>query len=69
MSVSEVAPPKTYSAAAAGALVAYYTTGALVSRRHTVLGRLRQLRDSDQFKQLPDDLQQRIREIVKTDER
>jgi hypothetical protein len=66
--VSEVAPAKTYSAAAAGALVAYYTTGALLSRRQTVLGRLRQLRDSEEFEQFPDDLQQRIREIINADE-
>jgi hypothetical protein len=33
-------------------------------RRHIVLRRLCQLRDSEQFPSLPDDLQQRIREIV-----
>lgn len=55
--------------AAVGALIASYETGAFVSRRHVVLGRLRQIRDSSQFESLPDDLQQRVREIVAESER
>jgi hypothetical protein len=55
--------------AAVGALVASFDTGAFVSRRHVVIGRLRQIRDSDQFDSLPDDLQQRVREIVAESER
>lgn len=55
--------------AAVGALIASFDTGAFISRRHVVLTRLREIRDSDQFGSLPDDLQQRVREIVAESER
>jgi hypothetical protein len=45
-------------------LIAFLDTGAFDRRRYTILSRLRALHDSDQFAALPDDLRQRIREIV-----
>jgi hypothetical protein len=57
-------PVTNASPAVAGALVACWETGAFASRRHVVLGRLRQLRDSESFESLPGDLKARIREIV-----
>ena len=50
--------------AAVGALVTSFDTGAFRSRRHVVISRFREIRDSDQFDSLPADLQARVREIV-----
>ena len=55
--------------AAVGGLIASFDTGAFVSRRHVVLKRFREIRDSPQFESLPDDLQARVREIVAESER
>ena len=54
---------------AAGSLIAFLETGALQSRRHPVIARLRKLRDGDEFESLPEDLRQKIREVVEASER
>lgn len=62
--MANAASPNHVSPEAAGALIRFLETGALRSRRHTAIWRLRVLRDSEAFPTLPQDLQQRIREIV-----
>ena len=62
--VANAASPKHVSAEAAGSLIAFLETGALRSRRHVVMSRLRSLRDSEEFPSLPDDLQQKIRDVI-----
>jgi len=62
--MANAASPKHVSAEAAGSLIAFLETGALRSRRRVVISRLRSLRDSEEFPSLPDDLQQKIRDVV-----
>jgi hypothetical protein len=62
--MANAASPDHVSPEAAGALIRFLESGALQSRRHTVLWRLRNLRDSEDFPSLPEDLQQKIREVV-----
>jgi hypothetical protein len=62
--MANAASPRHVSAEAAGSLIAFLETGAIRSRRHVVMSRLRSLRDSEEFPSLPDDLQQRIRDVV-----
>ena len=62
--MANAASPKHVSAEAAGSLIAFLETGAIRSRRHVVMSRLRSLRDSEEFPNLPDDLQQKIRDVV-----
>jgi hypothetical protein len=62
------AKPQT-SAEAVGALVAFLDTRGLDRRRYRILNRLRALRDSDEFASLPEDLRDRVREIVADSER
>jgi hypothetical protein len=57
------------SAGAVGTLVAFYDTHAFKQRRYAIVQRLRALRDSDAFATLPEDLQERVREIVAQAER
>ncbi|HXH97529.1 MAG TPA: hypothetical protein VNH40_10000 [Gaiellaceae bacterium] len=57
------------SAEAVGTLVAFYDLNGFERRRYTIVRRLRALRDSDQFAMLPQDLRERIREIVAAAER
>jgi hypothetical protein len=52
------------SAGAVGALVAFLDTSGFDRRRFRAVNRLRALRDSEQFETLPEDLRQRVREIV-----
>jgi hypothetical protein len=52
------------SAGAVGALVAFLDTSGFDRRRLKAVNRLRALRDSDQFETLPEELRQRVREIV-----
>ena len=52
------------SAEGVGGLVAMWDTNALEQRRSRVLRRLRELRDGEGFASLPEDLRERIREIV-----
>jgi len=56
------------SAEAVGTLVAFLDTAGLDRRRYWVVNRLRVLRDSDEFGSLPEDLRERIREIVASTE-
>jgi len=62
--MANAASPRHVSAEAAGSLIAFLETGAIRSRRHVVMSRLRSLRDSEEFPSLPDDLQQKIRDVV-----
>jgi len=62
--MANAASPRHVSAEAAGSLIAFLETGAIRSRRHVVMSRLRSLRDSEEFPNLPDDLQQKIRDVV-----
>ena len=62
--MANAASPKHVSAEAAGSLIRFLETGALRSRRHIAVSRLRSLRDSEEFPSLPDDLQQKIRDVV-----
>lgn len=57
------------SAEAVGTLVAYLETNGFERRRFSVVRRLRAIRDSKQFATLPDDLRERIRQIVADAER
>ena len=60
-------PP--FSAEAVGTLVAFVQMNGFEERRRTVLRRLERIRDSDGFGSLPDDLRERVREIVEQGER
>jgi hypothetical protein len=57
-------PRRPVSAEAVGTLVAFHDTSGFDRRRYEVVNRLRALQDSDQFATLPEDLRQRVREIV-----
>jgi hypothetical protein len=45
-------------------LIALLDKGAFDHRRDTIVNRLRRLHDSDDFASLPEDLRERIREII-----
>lgn len=49
-------------------LVSLFDAGSLDRRRYVIVNRLRALRDSDDFATLPDDLRQRVRQILDEDE-
>ena len=55
---------RTISTEAVGALVAFLDSSGLDRRRYSVASRLRRIHDSDQFATLPEDLRERIREIL-----
>lgn len=63
------AQKRPISAEAVGALVAFLGTSGLDRRRFRIVNRLRTLQDSDQFASLPEDLRDRVREIVADAER
>ncbi|HEX5173596.1 MAG TPA: hypothetical protein VFV91_05565 [Gaiellaceae bacterium] len=48
-----------------GTLVAFLETSGLDRRRYRIVNRLRALSDRDDFASLPDDLRERVREIVR----
>jgi hypothetical protein len=50
-------------------LVAFVQMNGLEQRRRAVLRRLERIRDSEGFASLPDDLRERVREIVEQGER
>ena len=52
------------SVEAVGTLVAYLDTSGFDRRRYRIVNRLRALRDSEEFANLPEDLRDRVREIV-----
>lgn len=55
---------RTLSTEAVGGLVAFLDSSGLDRRRYSAAIRLRNIRDSDQFDTLPEDLRERIREIL-----
>jgi hypothetical protein len=57
-------PGRPLSAEAVGTLVAFYDTDGFVRRRYSVVQRLHEIHDSTYFATLPEDLRERIREIV-----
>jgi hypothetical protein len=57
------------SVAALGTLVAFLETSGLDRRRYRIVNRLRALSNSDEFASLPDDLRDRVREIVRDADR
>jgi hypothetical protein len=52
------------SAEAVGALVAFVDSRSLDRRHFRIVNRLRAVHDSDEFATLPEDLRERVREIV-----
>jgi hypothetical protein len=50
---------------AVGTLVWLAESSGVDRRRYRIVNRLRAVRDSDQFATLPEDLQERVREIVR----
>jgi len=60
-------PYQSISAEAVETLVWLLDAGSVDRRRYTMVNRLRALRESEQFESLPNDLRQRIRNIL-TDE-
>lgn len=53
-----------FSAEAVGTLVWLWNSVGLDRRRYRIVNRLRSVRSSDQFASLPEDLRERVREIV-----
>jgi hypothetical protein len=53
------------TADAVGTLVWLAESSGVDRRRYRIVNRLRAVRDSDQFATLPEDLQERVREIVR----
>jgi predicted RNase H-like nuclease len=59
---------RAISAEAVETLLWLLERGGLDRRRYQVVNRLRSVRDSDQFATLPEDLRERVREIVAENE-
>ena len=57
-------PERRFSAEAVETLVWLLETPALDRRRYRIVNRLRSVRDSDEFATLPEDLRERVRQIV-----
>jgi hypothetical protein len=57
------------AAEGAATLVWFLDTGGVDRQRFRIVNRLRRLHESDEFATLPDDLRQRIREILADAER
>lgn len=57
-------PERPTSAETAAMLVWFLESGGVDRRSYTILNRLRRLHDSEQFATLPQDLRERIREIL-----
>jgi hypothetical protein len=47
-----------------GMLISLLDSGAIDHRRYLIVKRLRQLRDSEDFTSLPEDLRERIQQII-----
>jgi hypothetical protein len=62
-------PARPMFAEGVGLLIALLDAGALDHRRHAIVNRLRAMSDSDEFATLPEDLRERVREIVAETER
>jgi hypothetical protein len=63
------APQREFSAEAVGTLVWLWDSNCLDRRRYRVANRLRSVSSSDHFASLPEDLRERIRQIVSEAER
>jgi hypothetical protein len=57
-------PDRPITAEAVGTLVAFLDSGGVDRRRYPIVNRLRALQESEQFATLPEDLRNRVREIV-----
>lgn len=64
MSEGEKKREGAISAEAAGTLVWLLDQEGVDRRRYSIVNRLRRLRDSDEFTNLPESLRQRVREII-----
>lgn len=65
----EKAPERRFSAEAVETLVWLLETPGVDRRRYRMVNRLRIVRDSEEFATLPDDLRERVRQIVAESER
>lgn len=63
------APERGFSAEAVGTLVWLWDSSGLDRRRYRIANRLRSVRSSDHFASLPEELRERIRQIVAEAER
>jgi predicted RNase H-like nuclease len=63
------APERGISADAVETLVWLAESKGVDRRRYRIVNRLRSVRDSDEFATLPEDLRERVREIVTESER
>jgi hypothetical protein len=63
------APERRTSAEAVETLVWLLGTDGVDRRRYRIVNRLRSVRDSDEFATLPEDLRERVRQIVAESER
>jgi hypothetical protein len=63
------APEQKTSADAVETLVWLLDTNGVDRRRYRIVNRLRSVRDSDEFATLPEDLRERVRQIVAESER
>lgn len=62
-------PVRLMLAEGVGMLIALLDSGTLDRRRYMVVDRLRRLQQTDDFASLPEDLRERIREIIADAER
>jgi hypothetical protein len=56
--------PRPFLAEGVGMLLSLLDAGDLDHRRYVIVNRLRRLHDSEDFASLPEDLRERIREII-----
>ena len=69
MTDTDRAPERRTSAEAVETLVWLLATNGVDRRRYRIVNRLRSVRDSDEFATLPEDLRERVRQIVAESER
>ena len=69
MTDTDRAPERRTSAEAVETLVWLLDTNGVDRRRYRIVNRLRSVRDSDEFATLPEDLRERVRQIVAESER
>jgi plasmid replication initiation protein len=63
------ASERTTTAEAVGRLVWLLDSAGLDRRRYRIMNRLRSMSESDEFATLPEDLRERVREIIADSER
>ena len=69
MTDTDRAPKRRTSAEAVETLVWLLDTNGVDRRRYRIVNRLRSVRDSDEFATLPEDLRERVCQIVANSER